>query len=93
MALNETDCYSAYMTLKLDLPDDAAVRDLSPEEARLDLVCSLYARGKVGKVRGARLAGVDFFTFQGALAERGIPLYTAEMLDEDMRTLRTLWPE
>jgi predicted HTH domain antitoxin len=78
------------MTLTLNLPDDPAVLDLSPEEARLDLACALYARGKVGKIRGAELAGVDFFTFQGALFERGIPLYTSEMLEQDMESIRQI---
>lgn len=76
----------------LDLPD-AETRSFTPEELRLELACALFARGRVGKVRGAEIAGVDFFSFQRALGERGIPTYTVEMLHEDMDTLKKLFPE
>jgi hypothetical protein len=36
---------------------------------------------------------VDFFTFQRALQERDIPLYTEQMLTDDLQTLRTLFPK
>jgi hypothetical protein len=38
------------------------------------------------------VAGVDFFTFQRALVERGIPLYTETMLDDDLASLQHLFP-
>jgi hypothetical protein len=38
------------------------------------------------------MAGVDFFSFQRALEDRGIPLYTEQMLANDLRTLKTLFP-
>ena len=65
---------------------------LSGDDLRLELACALYARGQIGKVRGAELAGVDFFTFQKALEYRSIPLYTEEMLTDDLATLKTLFP-
>ena len=51
------------------------------------------ARGRMGKVAGAELAGVDFFTFQRALGERGIAACTEDELTADLATLRTLFPE
>jgi predicted HTH domain antitoxin len=78
--------------MNLELPEiDAS--DLTPAELRLELACALYARGRIGKVRGAEIAGVEFFTFQKALVERGIPLYTMEMLHEDLESLKKLFPE
>src|SRR5258708_5656775 len=71
----------------LTLPDQLG---LSEAEMRLELACSLYARGRIGKVAGADLAGVDFFTFQGALGEREIPSYTKAMIEEDVQSLREL---
>ena len=65
---------------------------MSPAELRLELACALYARGKLGKVRGAELAGVSFFDFQRALGERQIESYTEEMLGEDLKSLRKLFP-
>ena len=76
--------------MTLELPDLPV--SLTPQELRLELACALYARGRIGKGGGSRLAGVDFFTFQRALGERRIPLYTESMLDEDLATLKRLFP-
>jgi predicted HTH domain antitoxin len=76
--------------MTLELPDLPFTQKLSEQEIRLELACALYARRKIGKVAGAEFAGVDFFTFQGALAERGISLYSAEMVEEDVRALNDL---
>jgi len=67
--------------------------NLSAGEVRLELACALYARGRLGKIAAAALAEVDFFTFQGALAERGIPLYTEQMLADDLDSLKALFPK
>ena len=66
--------------MTLELPD-VETNSFTPEELRLELACALYARGRIGKVRGAEIAGVDFFSFQRALGERGIPIYSGKMLD------------
>ena len=64
----------------------------SEVDAQLEQACGLYARGDVDKVSGSQLAGVDFFTFQRALGERGIFSCTEKMLDEDVQTLQELFP-
>jgi predicted HTH domain antitoxin len=79
--------------MTIELPDIEATAGLSPAEARLELACALYARGRIGKVAGAELAGVDFFTFQRALGERGIPVFTETMLAEDLESLKSLFPQ
>ena len=76
--------------MTLVLPDIVSAEQLSEQELKLELACALYARGKISKVAGAELAGIDFFAFQGALAERGIPLYTNDMLDEDVKAVRAV---
>jgi len=73
--------------MTLTLPDQP---NMSEAEIRLELACALYARGKISKVAGAEMAGVDFFAFQGALGERGISSYNVEMLEQDVQTLREL---
>ena len=73
--------------MKIELPDLPAGERLTPEEIRLELACALYARGRLGKVAATEMAGVDFFTFQRALGERGIPLYTQQMLASDIQSL------
>lgn len=79
--------------MTLTLPDIPATAGRSEAELRLELACALYGQGKLNRVAGADLAGVDFFTFQGALGERGIAIYTGEMLDDDMDALQKLFPE
>lgn len=73
--------------MTVELPDLPADMRLTPEEVRLELACALYARGRIGKVAATEMAGVDFFTFQRALGERRIPLYTEEMLTSDIQSL------
>ena len=77
--------------MTLTLPDDPALDSITGDEMLLELACALYARGRLGKVRGAALAGVDFVAFQGALSERGL-IYSSEMLDDDLATINHLWP-
>ena len=78
--------------MTITLPDLPEIAKLAPDELRLELACALYARGRVGKIAAAEMAGVDFVTFQQALNERGIPLYTEQMLADDLQTLKTLFP-
>jgi predicted HTH domain antitoxin len=79
--------------MTIELPDIPAGESLTPEEVRLELACALYARGRIGKVAAAQLAGVDFFTFQRALGERRVPLYTEEMLAGDIQALKEVFPQ
>ena len=78
--------------MTLTLPDTIENFRLTPHEIRLELACSLYARGVIGRVGATELAGVDFFAFQRALGERGIPTVTAQMLEEDLASLKALFP-
>lgn len=50
----------------------------------------MFARGALSKLAAAALAGLDFFRFQEALAERHISSYSDEMLEEDLRNLAAL---
>jgi predicted HTH domain antitoxin len=84
------ECTSIVVTI--ELPDEPLAGTLTPQELRLELACALYGRGRIGKIAGSRLAGVDFFAFQRALGERSIPLYTEKMLADDLATLGILFP-
>jgi len=79
--------------MTITLPDIPETRQLSPAELRVELACALYGRGLVGKIAAAELAGVDFFSFQRALEERGIPLYTEQMLADDLGSLKAVFPK
>lgn len=77
--------------MNLELPDVPVTENLSADELRMELACALYARGRIGKVAGAELAGVDFFEFQRALGERSIPSCTEGMLEADLESLQSLF--
>ena len=74
--------------MTLTLPDAPELLSIPPDDLRLELACALFARGRLGKVVGAELAGVDFFGFQRVLGERGLTPYSPEMLEEDVLMLR-----
>ena len=79
--------------MTIELPDGSQNEGLTPEEIRLELACALYARGRIGKVAATEMAGVDFFTFQRALSERGVPFYTEQMLASDIQWLNESLPK
>jgi predicted HTH domain antitoxin len=76
----------------IEIPDALAVGEFTPQELQLELACALYSRGRIGKLAGAEMAGVDFFTFQKALGERQIPIVTEKMLAADVNALKELFP-
>jgi predicted HTH domain antitoxin len=80
-------CENTYVVLNLPELENEGFQ---PEELRLELACALYARKRVSKVKAAALAGVDFFTFQHALKDRGISQYTETMLEQDLQSLEDL---
>ena len=79
--------------MTIELPDVPMSEKFTPEELRLELACALYARGRIGKVTASDLSGVDFFTFQRALGERNISVYSEQMLADDLQSLKTLFPQ
>lgn len=76
----------------LILPDTIENFHLTPAEVRLELACALYGRGLIGRVGATELAGVDFFAFQRALGDRGIPIVTEQMLEDDLASLKSMFP-
>lgn len=76
------------MTLTLTLPDDPASHRWTEEELRLELACTMHAQGRLSKAAGAIMAGIDFFSFQEVLADRGILVHSVSELHEDMAALR-----
>ncbi len=78
--------------MTLTLPDTIENFRLTPGEVRVELACALYARGLIGRVGTTKLAGVDFFAFQHALGDRGIPIVTEQMLEDDLASLKALFP-
>ncbi len=78
--------------MTIELPDDPAVECMTSGELRLELACALFAQRKISAVGGSRLAGVDFFSFQRALEERKIEILTEKSLEEDVESLKRLFP-
>jgi predicted HTH domain antitoxin len=84
--------YTFPVTVTLNLPDGPAARRWTEAELRLELACAMHARGQLSKVAGAEMAGVDFFSFQEALAERGIDQYSVDDLHDEVAALREGFP-
>lgn len=80
------------MTLTLNFPDAAALRHVSEAEMRLELACALHAQGRISKIVGAAMAGLDLFAFQEALGEREISTYTVDDLHEEVAALQSMFP-
>lgn len=74
-----------------DRPDESPP-DANDALARLEMACALYAQGRIGKIRAAELAQVDFFTLQRALGERQVPVYSEEQLTADLQSLKAVFP-
>lgn len=77
--------------MTVTLPDDPALDELTEAEILLDLACGLYARERVSKLVGARVAGIELHEFDDELARRNIPTYTEAMLGEDLDAIRNLF--
>jgi len=77
----------------LTLPDDPALAELGETELRLDLACGLFASGRISRGVAARIAEMDRAAFDEEVFRRRIPSFTEETLAEDVKTLRTLFPE
>lgn len=76
----------------ITLPDDPALEGLTEPEIRLDLACGLLGAGRISRSVAARMAGLSQYDFDAELYRRRIPAYTEELLDEDISTLRKLFP-
>ena len=81
------------LTMTVTLPDIIEGAPITPEEIRLELACALFARGRIGRVAATEMSGVDFFTLQRALGERGIEICTEQMLEDDLTSIKKLFPE
>ena len=65
---------------------------MSESDIRLDLACALFAAGRISRAVAVRVAGLTQYELDAELYRRRIPAYTEESLDEDLSTLRSLFP-
>lgn len=56
---------------------------LSPERARVEIACSLFASGKLTLPAATKWAAMSRSEFEGELLSRSIPLYRPEPEDLD----------
>ena len=83
------------MSITLDIPEDIhEALHVPPGEAekrlKLELAVALYARRVLSQGKAAELAGMDWFDFNSALADRAIPMhYGQKELEEDLAYARS----
>jgi predicted HTH domain antitoxin len=73
--------------MTIEIPE----RFASSAELRLEVACQLYAKGRIGKLAAAEMAGLDLFAFQAELRRRNIAIYTEAMLDGDVAAINELF--
>lgn len=78
--------------MTVTLPDTPSLRAFTADELLLELACALYQRGRLGKVAASELAGIDPFSFQQVLHDRGQPSATEADLESDVQALKRLFP-
>ena len=75
------------------IPDETLhAANLTERDAKIEIACRLFDAGKLTIGHAAQLAGLTEIEFENELHARGLPRfrYTAEMLDEDVETLKKL---
>ena len=65
---------------------------MDEREARVEIACRWFDTGKLSFGRAAALAHLSEIEFEAQLEQRGLPRYryTAEMLEQDLETLKKL---
>jgi predicted HTH domain antitoxin len=78
--------------MTIELPDvKIGSEPLTPEQARIEIACGLYAGRQVSMGRAAKIAGVPYVTFMHELGKRGICLnYTMVDLEHDFEMAEKL---
>ena len=71
------------MKIEIDVPPEASQKSILEE-----LACAMFQKDALSFGQARELAGLGFFEFQKALADRNISRYTEEMLAEDMKYAR-----
>ncbi|MFN0076423.1 MAG: UPF0175 family protein [Prosthecobacter sp.] len=71
------------MKIEIDVPAGASRKSLLEE-----LACAMFQKDALSFGQARELAGMGFFEFQKALADRQISRYTPEMLEQDMTYVR-----
>ena len=75
----------------LEIPEDILKESgLTEEECRVELATRLYAARRISYGQALRLSSLDRTSFERALADRDITLYTVEDLRDDVEDLRGL---
>lgn len=87
--LLEVQAQTMPLTISDEMLDAAG---LTPDVARVEIACRLFAAGTLALWAGAQWAGLTRTDFEAALTARGIPLYcpTWEQIDSEVQRLQNL---
>jgi predicted HTH domain antitoxin len=68
------------MKIEIEVPPEATKTSILEE-----LACALFQKDALSFGQARELAGLGFFEFQKALADRQIPRFTLEMFEEELK--------
>lgn len=78
------------MQITVELPDDIANHDNFTREALEALAIRGYEQGQLTSEASGRMLGMGRLAFLEFVGSRGVPIYTQERWDEDLRTIAKL---
>lgn len=83
------------LEIEVNVADDAVDKTGLQEHLRKEAILALFADRKIPAAQATHDLGLTRIAFMDLCEKRGIPLhdYTLEDLDQDLKTLDTLWPE
>ena len=62
---------------------------ISEQQLRMEIACVLYENEACSLRKAASIAGVDWIELQRFLGQRGISVYTEEMLKNDLEVIKS----
>jgi len=93
--VNQCNDLNRFFYKKQSLQELGGIKQMVEKEIKEKNVLSLVGAGKMTIRHGAKLLGMDYWTFRKLMEEHEIPTvtgYTVDELEKDLKTLHRLMP-
>jgi predicted HTH domain antitoxin len=78
------------MKIKVEVPDDIAEHPNGAREVVEAIALQGYEQGKLSSDAAGRMLGMGRLAFLNFVCSRGVPIYTQERWDEDLKTIEKM---